>query len=73
MESSQFIDSKYKPQGYNIGWNVGGLGGQKIFHAHLHVVLRYKDEPMAGKGIRHWIKQPQNKRSQLQNFKVYIT
>ena len=44
---------------------MGGLGGQKIFHAHLHVVLRYKDEPMAGKGIRHWIKQPQNKRSQL--------
>jgi diadenosine tetraphosphate (Ap4A) HIT family hydrolase len=52
----------YKPQGYNIGWNVGSVGGQEIFHAHLHIIPRYEDEPLAGKGIRYWLKQPQNKR-----------
>ena len=52
-------------KGYNIGWNVNEVGGQEIFHAHLHVIPRYEDEPMSGKGIRYWIKQPQNKRIHL--------
>ena len=60
-EVKVYIDNKYKPQGYNIGWNVNEVGGQEIFHAHLHVIPRYEDEPMSGKGIRYWIKQPQNK------------
>jgi diadenosine tetraphosphate (Ap4A) HIT family hydrolase len=62
QEVKVFIDDKCKPTGYNIGWNVGSVGGQEIFHAHLHVIPRYEDEPFAGKGIRYWLKQPQNKR-----------
>ena len=64
-EVKVYIDNKYKRQGYNIGWNVNEVGGQEIFHAHLHVIPRYEDEPMSGKGIRYWIKQPQNKRIHL--------
>ena len=64
-EVKVYIDNKYKPQGYNIGWNVNEVGGQEIFHAHLHVIPRNEDEPMSGKGIRYWIKQPQNKRIHL--------
>lgn len=56
------LDEKYMPQGYNIGWNVGSTGGQELFHAHLHIIPRYDDEPLAGKGIRYWLKQPENKR-----------
>jgi diadenosine tetraphosphate (Ap4A) HIT family hydrolase len=62
QEVKAYLDSKYKPQGYNVGWNVGSVGGQEIFHAHLHVIPRYDDEPMSGKGIRYWLKQLQNKR-----------
>lgn len=65
QEVKMYLDSKYKPQGYNIGWNVGTVGGQEIFHAHLHVIPRYENEPMAGKGIRYWLKNPENKRGQL--------
>jgi len=61
-EAKKLIDVKFKPQGYNIGWNVGKVGGQEIFHAHLHIIPRYEDEPFAGKGIRHWIKQSENMR-----------
>lgn len=61
-EVKKLLDEKYMPQGYNIGWNVGGVGGQHIFHAHLHVIPRFKNEIYAGKGIRHWIKKPENKR-----------
>jgi len=61
-EAKKMIDAKFKPNGYNIGWNVGKVGGQEIFHAHLHIIARYEDEPFAGKGIRHWIKQSENMR-----------
>jgi diadenosine tetraphosphate (Ap4A) HIT family hydrolase len=62
QEVKQLLDEKYCPEGYNIGWNVGEIGGQHIMHAHLHVIPRFKEEPYAGKGIRHWLKSKENKR-----------
>ncbi len=56
------LDQQYAPDGYNIGWNCGQVGGQEVFHAHLHIIPRYSDEPLAGKGIRYWLKQDENKR-----------
>lgn len=56
-EVKLYLDKKYKPDGYNVGWNVGKVGGQNVAHAHLHVLPRYKDEPLAGKGIRFMFKQ----------------
>jgi histidine triad (HIT) family protein len=58
----QFVDDKEKPDGYNIGWNVFKVAGQNVPHAHLHVLARYSDEPFAGKGIRYFFKQENNKR-----------
>ena len=58
----EIIDEKYKPNGYNIGWNIGSVAGQEVFHVHLHIIPRYIDEPLAGKGIRYWFKQLSNKR-----------
>jgi histidine triad (HIT) family protein len=53
---------RHHPDGYNMGWNIGSVGGQNVEHAHLHLIPRYKDEPLATKGIRHAIKQPTNRR-----------
>lgn len=61
-EAKYRLDAKCGPQGYNVGWNSGRVAGQEIFHAHLHVIPRYADEPLAGKGIRYWLKQPMNRR-----------
>lgn len=61
-EAKAYLDKKHSPDGYNVGWNSGSVAGQHIFHAHLHVIPRVKDEPLAGKGIRHWLKQPENAR-----------
>jgi histidine triad (HIT) family protein len=61
IEAKTILD-KYKPDGYNIGWNVGKVGGQNVKHAHLHVVARFKDEPLANKGISYFFKQENNKR-----------
>uniref|UniRef100_UPI003D23A253 HIT family protein n=1 Tax=Kroppenstedtia sanguinis TaxID=1380684 RepID=UPI003D23A253 len=57
------MDEQYQPDGYNVGWNCRETGGQSIPHAHLHVIPRFTDEHHAGKGIRHWLKQKDNRRS----------
>jgi diadenosine tetraphosphate (Ap4A) HIT family hydrolase len=59
--AKQLLDED-APDGYSIGWNVNEPAGQAIPHAHLHVIGRYADEPMAGQGIRFALKQPANKR-----------
>ena len=56
------ILDKDPSQGYNIGWNVFPTGGQHVEHAHLHIVARYDDEPLAGKGIRYAFKKDTNAR-----------
>ena len=61
-QAKEILDQHYQPDGYSIGWNVYRTGGQHIPHAHLHIIPRFDDEPYAGKGIRHWIKQKENLR-----------
>lgn len=62
QEVKSYIDNKHHPDGYNIGWNVDEAGGQHINHAHLHVMPRYMDEKLAGKGIRSHLKDKNNMR-----------
>jgi diadenosine tetraphosphate (Ap4A) HIT family hydrolase len=61
-EVKAWMDATYQPDGYNVGWNCGAVGGQEIMHAHLHVIPRFKDEPYAGRGIRSWLKTEPNRR-----------
>jgi histidine triad (HIT) family protein len=53
-------DDEFSPDGYNVGWNSGRVGGQEVFHAHLHVIRRFKQEPLAGQGIRSHLKSDAN-------------
>ncbi|KGA96125.1 cell-cycle regulation histidine triad protein [Alkalihalobacillus alcalophilus ATCC 27647 = CGMCC 1.3604] len=62
-EVKVYLDQKYQPAGYNLGWNCGELAGQHIAHAHFHVLPRYKDEQLVGKGIRYMFKGGENRRS----------
>lgn len=50
------IVSLYKPNGFNLGVNIGEAAGQTIFHLHLHVIPRYfgdVEDPTGG--VRHVI------------------
>jgi diadenosine tetraphosphate (Ap4A) HIT family hydrolase len=55
------LDERYKPDGYTIGWNCFAAAGGAP-HAHLHVLLRFWDEPKAGHGLRWPLRQPDNRR-----------
>ena len=55
-----YIDNIYKPDGYNIGFNIGEAAGQTVEHCHLHVIPRYEGDVENPKGgIRGVI--PKNK------------
>lgn len=59
--AKEYFD-KAGAEGYNLGWNVGEVAGQSVAHVHFHVIARFSDEPLAGKGIRHVFKQTANRR-----------
>ena len=62
QQAKEYIDKSIKPDGYNVGSNCGEVGGQHIFHAHMHIIPRFIDEPMAGKEIRYLFKSKDNQR-----------
>lgn len=55
-----YMDEEFEPDGYNLGWNCGKVAGQRVFHAHFHVIPRFKQEPLAGVGIRDYLKSEAN-------------
>lgn len=64
---SEKILSGVNPDGFIIGWNVKETAGQRVSHAHLHIVARFNDEPLAGKGICYFFKQEENRRQSQKN------
>jgi len=50
--AQKFIREKHRPDGYNIGVNIGAAAGQSRMHVHVHLIPRYAGDQHAGKGIR---------------------
>ncbi|MDW8244362.1 MAG: HIT family protein [Thermogemmata sp.] len=40
-QTKKQLDQDLKPDGYNIGVNVGTVAGQTVEHVHLHLIPRY--------------------------------
>jgi len=50
-ECREIVDENFRPQGYNIGYNIGEVAGQTVMHCHCHFIPRYKgdtDNPKGG-------------------------
>jgi diadenosine tetraphosphate (Ap4A) HIT family hydrolase len=61
-EAKSVLDERLRPDGYNLIWNVQEDAGQLLAHVHLHVIPRFHDEPLAGRGARWHLKQDVNRR-----------
>ncbi len=47
------IESRFSPDGFNVGANCGAAAGQSVWHAHIHVIPRYQgDVPNPRGGVR---------------------
>jgi diadenosine tetraphosphate (Ap4A) HIT family hydrolase len=60
-----YIQDLYKPDGYNVGINIGKCAGQTIAHVHLHIIPRYfgdNSEPEGG--VRAVIPDKKNYKSE---------
>ena len=40
-EAKKYLDEKFHPDGYNIGFNNGVASGQTVMHFHIHMIPRY--------------------------------
>ena len=49
------IDVEFRPDGYNIGVNVGAAAGQTVGHVHVHVIPRFKDDVADPRGGVRWV------------------
>ena len=50
-QAKLLLDKERKPDGYNIGINIGESAGQTVWHVHVHLIPRYKsdmDDPTGG-------------------------
>ena len=60
-KAKEIIDERFKPDGYNIGMNLGEKAGQSIMHLHVHLIPRYNgDVPNPRGGVRGIIPEKQN-------------
>jgi diadenosine tetraphosphate (Ap4A) HIT family hydrolase len=57
-------DARLAPDGYFLSWSPFPRVDEDVkhMHAHLHVVPRFDDEPLANEGGRSAIKVPENVR-----------
>lgn len=59
IKVKQYLDEKYHPVGYNVGFNCGEKAGQTVMHCHMHIIPRYDgdcDNPRGG--IRKILSKP---------------
>jgi diadenosine tetraphosphate (Ap4A) HIT family hydrolase len=52
----QLVLARLAPDGFNVGANCGEAGGQSVWHAHIHVIPRYRGDVADPRGgVRHVI------------------
>lgn len=43
-EARALLEVRLKPDGYNVGVNIGEAAGQTVMHLHVHLIPRYRGD-----------------------------
>jgi len=46
---------RHRPDGFNLGMNLGAAAGQTVLHLHLHVIPRYVGDVEDPRGGVRWV------------------
>lgn len=49
------ITARHRPDGFNIGMDVGAAAGQTIYHLHVHIIPRYEGDAVNPRGGIRWV------------------
>ena len=49
------IAERHRPDGFNVGMNLGAAAGQTVPHLHLHVIPRYEGDVDDPRGGVRWV------------------
>ena len=49
-EGKKLLDERFKPDGYNIGINIGADAGQTVMHCHIHLIPRRSGDSVNPRG-----------------------
>lgn len=44
------VETRFHPDGFNVGINIGEVAGQSVFHCHMHLIPRYPGDVENPKG-----------------------
>ena len=49
-EGKKLLDERFKPDGYNVGINIGADAGQTVKHCHIHLIPRRSGDSVNPRG-----------------------
>jgi len=49
-KARHLIQEEFRPDGYNIGINIGESAGQTVWHVHVHLIPRYTGDVQNPRG-----------------------
>ena len=60
-QAKSIVLERFRPDGFNVGFNEREAGGQTVFHFHLHIIPRYANDIVDPRGgIRHVLPRKAN-------------
>jgi len=59
----EMLTKEFQPDGFNVGMNINKDAGQRMMHASIHIIPRYRDDVVGSKGGIRYVMPKRNIRN----------